>query len=261
MGEQWYCNRGSQRFGPFSPAQLKQLARDGKLRPTDLLWKEGMSQAVPAQQAGALFPNAAAEKKSAGDEASSTRRPATSTTRTSRAAASTATDAPPVRRHTENEDVEFTYRQSMRKLIVTILVIGCAAAFMGYLALFGGLRVLGIALPDEIGKPILWAVVLFLILALLNGTYFFIRDRSHPRKIVLGRDWLMAPQTNFFNRASSIPYDSITDVQRREFNGTSTKVLIIKHAEGKVELASGLLPKPADLDTIQAMLEQRLQRR
>ena len=130
-----------------------------------------------------------------------------------------------------------------------------------YLALYCSLSVLGVvALPDAIGKPILSAVALILLFAPFQGIYFFILDQSNPRKIVLGSDRLIVPQTNILNRARSIPYASISEVKRLEFRGTTAKVLSIKHAEGKVELASGLLQNPGDLDRIKVMLEQRLQR-
>ncbi len=258
MGDQWYCNRGSKRFGPFSPAQLKQLARDGKLRPTDLLWKEGMPQPVPAGRAGALFPNAAAEKQSGGGEASSMPRPVATSTPASPAADRSTADAPP-RPDAGNEQTEFLYRNSLRKAILAMLVCVCAGVFFAYMAISGHLDILGIALPDEIGKPILWAFVLLFILAPLQGVYFFIRDRSNPRRIAFGPDRLMVPQTNVFNRARSIPYASISAVRRINMRGI--KAISIRDAKGKVELVAGLLPKPADLDAIQLMLEQRLQRR
>ncbi len=236
MGDQWYCERGAKRFGPFSPTQLKQLAQGGKLRPTDLIWKEGMPKAVPAGQAAALFPSSAEKKPAAG--AAQTR---------------------PKQLPAESGQIEFIYRNSLRKMIVATLVLAAAGAFFAYLALFGNLRVIGIALPDEIGKPILWLLVLFFFLAPLQGFYFFIRDRSNPRKVVLGSDRLMVPQTNIFNRARSIPYELIIETKLLQVG--RTKALSIKDANGKVELVAGLLPNPADLFTIQDVLAQLLRRR
>jgi hypothetical protein len=270
MADQWYCDRESQRFGPFSSVQLKQLARDGRLRPTDLLWKEGMPQAVPARQAAGLFPGAAAETKSPGGETSSAPRPTAVATQTNPAARGSATDAPPGRPSAENEQAEFTYAISMRRLIAGVPVFVAAGAFFVYLALYYNLSILRIvALPEPVGKLFFGAMALFFFLAPFYGLYFAILDRSNPRKIVLEADRLMVPQTNIFNRARSIPYASICEVKRLEIGGLkcfwlsiqSAKVLSIKHAEGKVELAAQLLANPADLDTIQAILEQRLQQR
>ena len=186
MEDQWYCNRGPQRFGPFSSAQLKQLAASGKLRPTDLIWKEGMPQPVPAGQANALFPNAAAEKKSASGETSSMPRRASVTTPTMRAAGGKDADAPQRPSPAENEQAEFSYRTSLRKTILAFP--GCAAlgAFFVYLALCSNLQVVGIPLPEAIGKPFLWALALFLFLGPFSWTLSF-----HSRAIASAqnRDW------------------------------------------------------------------------
>jgi hypothetical protein len=165
MEKQWYFNRGPKRFGPFSSAQLKQLAADGKLRPTDLIWKEGMPQPVPAGQASALFPNAAAKRKTAGGESSSMPWRASVTTSTMRAAGGKDGDSPKQPFPPENEQAEFGYRMSMRKLIAIFTVFAACGAFFVYEALCGNLHVVGIPLPEEIGKPILWAIAVFFFLA------------------------------------------------------------------------------------------------
>src|SRR5438132_32286 len=53
MADQWFYDR---RFGPFSAAQLKELAARGRLEPTDMVWKEGMGKGVPAARVRHLFP-------------------------------------------------------------------------------------------------------------------------------------------------------------------------------------------------------------
>ena len=186
MNDQWYCNRGPQRFGPFSSAQLKQLAAKGKLRPSDLIWKEGMPQPVAAGQAKALFTHATAEKKSATGETPSMPRRAAATAPTMRTAGGKDADAPPRPSPVENEQAEFSYRISKRKLVVGFPIFAALGAFFVYLALCGNVHVVGIPLPDEFGKPMLWAMALFLFLTPFHGLYFFVRDQSNPRK---NRDW------------------------------------------------------------------------
>jgi len=56
MSAQWYYARQNQQFGPLPEAQLLQLARTGLLKPTDMLWKEGMPQWAPASSIPNLFP-------------------------------------------------------------------------------------------------------------------------------------------------------------------------------------------------------------
>lgn len=48
MSQQWFYTRAGTKYGPVSPAELKQLASRDPLAPTDLVWKEGMPEWVPA---------------------------------------------------------------------------------------------------------------------------------------------------------------------------------------------------------------------
>lgn len=55
MAQQWYYARGDQRTGPITSKQLKTLAASGGLRPTDLVWAEGMEQWKEARLVQGLF--------------------------------------------------------------------------------------------------------------------------------------------------------------------------------------------------------------
>jgi hypothetical protein len=56
MSSQWFTQRpNEEKRGPFSDSELKQLARNGELLATDFVWREGMSQAVPASKIKGLF--------------------------------------------------------------------------------------------------------------------------------------------------------------------------------------------------------------
>ncbi len=57
MGQQWYWMQGEQKLGPIETAGLKELVRNGQLRPTDLIWREGLPNWVHASQARGLFPD------------------------------------------------------------------------------------------------------------------------------------------------------------------------------------------------------------
>ncbi|MCI0380639.1 MAG: DUF4339 domain-containing protein [Gemmataceae bacterium] len=52
---QWYYTTNKQQMGPVSFDELKQLAGRGLLKPTDLVWSEGMSDWVRASSQGTLF--------------------------------------------------------------------------------------------------------------------------------------------------------------------------------------------------------------
>lgn len=60
MADQWFVGRGGARSGPFTAAQLRQLAASGRLSPTDLVWQEGMADWQPASSFAHLFEPATA---------------------------------------------------------------------------------------------------------------------------------------------------------------------------------------------------------
>jgi antitoxin component YwqK of YwqJK toxin-antitoxin module len=60
MANEWYYVKNGQRCGPVSGQQLKELAAKGGIGPDDLVWKEGMSQWLPASKVKGLLPNSSA---------------------------------------------------------------------------------------------------------------------------------------------------------------------------------------------------------
>jgi hypothetical protein len=66
MANEWhYTINGQPAVAPVSAAQLKQLAATGQLKPTDLVWQDGMLEWAPAGSVRGLFPTS----KSLGDSA------------------------------------------------------------------------------------------------------------------------------------------------------------------------------------------------
>ena len=57
MAELWYFTRNGQPMDPIPAAELKRMAAAGDLKPTDLVWKEGMPNWVKASAAKGLFDN------------------------------------------------------------------------------------------------------------------------------------------------------------------------------------------------------------
>lgn len=55
MADQWFVQRDGQKFGPFSPAQLKQMTATGQLLPVDLVSKGEGGKWVAASQIKGLF--------------------------------------------------------------------------------------------------------------------------------------------------------------------------------------------------------------
>jgi hypothetical protein len=52
----WYYSVGNHRQGPVTEDALRRMARSGTLRPTDLVWREGMADWVEANTVETLFP-------------------------------------------------------------------------------------------------------------------------------------------------------------------------------------------------------------
>jgi hypothetical protein len=60
MASQWYYGERENRQGPFSDQQLRALADQGQIQPTDTIWKEGVEQGIPAHRVkNLLVPGAA----------------------------------------------------------------------------------------------------------------------------------------------------------------------------------------------------------
>jgi uncharacterized membrane protein YdbT with pleckstrin-like domain len=59
MADEWYVSRGGKRFGPVPAAQLRKLAAAGKIKSSDLLWKDGLNDWVAAESIKGLFPSSA----------------------------------------------------------------------------------------------------------------------------------------------------------------------------------------------------------
>jgi hypothetical protein len=56
MASQWHYKRDDEQHGPFTSVQLKELAASGQLVPSDLVWKEGVVDWLPASNLNGLFP-------------------------------------------------------------------------------------------------------------------------------------------------------------------------------------------------------------
>src|SRR5262245_9918455 len=55
MADLWFYTRGGKQMEPVSAAELKELATRGALKPTDMVWREGMPQWIRAATAQGLF--------------------------------------------------------------------------------------------------------------------------------------------------------------------------------------------------------------
>jgi hypothetical protein len=56
MSQHWHYAKGSEKHGPITAAQLKELATTGQLAPDDLVWREDMQEWRKASTVKGLFP-------------------------------------------------------------------------------------------------------------------------------------------------------------------------------------------------------------
>ena len=57
---EWHCTVGGQKYGPVGEDELRAWATEGRLKPTDMVWTEGMAEWAPAASVGGLFAATAA---------------------------------------------------------------------------------------------------------------------------------------------------------------------------------------------------------
>ncbi len=58
VSARWHWSREGEEFGPVSSDEIRALARSGRLRPHDLLWREGLTEWVSARKVKGLFSGA-----------------------------------------------------------------------------------------------------------------------------------------------------------------------------------------------------------
>lgn len=56
MATSWYYAVSGKKHGPIDSKRLKELAEQGVISPTDLIWRDGMSEWAPAAKVKGLFP-------------------------------------------------------------------------------------------------------------------------------------------------------------------------------------------------------------
>src|SRR5207237_3430863 len=56
MADLWYYTNEGRQMDPVSTAEIQQLAQRGLLKPTDMVWRDGMSRWVRSSAAPELFP-------------------------------------------------------------------------------------------------------------------------------------------------------------------------------------------------------------
>lgn len=107
VSQEWYYSVEGDRQGPIGGAELKKLAEAGTLKPTDLVWKDGMADWVQARSIKGLFGAGAPSGSNTAEQPAAKPRPATDEDdeRPARARRRDDDDRPS-RRRDEDEDEE-----------------------------------------------------------------------------------------------------------------------------------------------------------
>lgn len=53
---EWFWIKDGQKCGPVDAAGIRRMAQTGQLDPTDLIWREGLADSIPASRIKGLFP-------------------------------------------------------------------------------------------------------------------------------------------------------------------------------------------------------------
>ena len=111
MSQEWYYSVDGDRQGPIGGAELKKLAEAGTLKPTDLVWKDGMADWVQARSIKGLFGAGTPSGSKTAEQAAARPRPATGEederpTRSRRRDGDDEDEDRPRRRRDEDEDEE-----------------------------------------------------------------------------------------------------------------------------------------------------------
>jgi hypothetical protein len=61
---EWYYAQNDEQLGPVTATALKEMAQQGRLRPEDLIWREGMQRWAPANKVRGLFSASEIDKRS-----------------------------------------------------------------------------------------------------------------------------------------------------------------------------------------------------
>jgi hypothetical protein len=66
MAREFFIGRGEKQYGPFTATELRDLGVDGKIQPTDVVWRDGSNLRTPATKVKGLLPAAVAVQPGGG---------------------------------------------------------------------------------------------------------------------------------------------------------------------------------------------------
>jgi hypothetical protein len=138
MAAEWFVAKvGGAPVGPLSPQQVKQMADAGQLQGSDLVWKEGLPQWVPAIQVKGLLsgtgsglgmPPAQSEKSTPLPAPA----PATSTPPADKVVTFTTADEPAAER--DRDPWYYGFLETYAKVFLWLGIAACVLGFLGFLA-------------------------------------------------------------------------------------------------------------------------------
>jgi hypothetical protein len=180
----WFYSDGETRHGPVTEEALRRLVAEGRLRPTDLVWQDGMPDWVETRTIPALFP-------ARGDDRPNRRR--FDEDRPSRRYADDPDDdRPPVRRDPDDDDQYEDDRPRRRRRTVKpgqVQAVGIMLLIGGIWAILLGLSLVGIGVMGPVTGGGGWCCCVwpgtyysfvFGILAIVRGVNMMNADDQGP---------------------------------------------------------------------------------
>ena len=153
----------------------------------------------------------------------------------------------------------FTYKAKAIPLILSALLFGVLAFFMGLTA-YGndaGFILNGIFTFSKNGASILyWLVTLSLAVFSILAVMLLLSNLRSNKALVLYEAYMDVPKSGISTKIVRIEFKRILNFSRIEIN--KHHLLHVVHDEGKLNIAASLLPKKSDLDYIESYISERI---
>lgn len=101
-----------------------------------------------------------------------------------------------------------------------------------------------------------WLVAMACTIFVLAALFGLVRSFGPPREVVLGPTAIIAPRNGLRHEPVAVPYATIEELELMTVR--SQRFVTIRYPGGRISLAHGMLPAPADFDRLVAELGARV---
>ncbi|EKE68103.1 hypothetical protein [Gallaecimonas xiamenensis] len=157
------------------------------------------------------------------------------------------------------DDIRLPYKTGNLKLIGAMGLFGACAALIGREAATNdrGLILNHLLEFSAQGATLFyWALAGAALLFVLLAALALVKNNLSKRELVLTGTYLEAPKNGISNRLVRVQYSAITDLVLQQVQGI--QLLKISHTQGKLTLASSMLPGKEAFAQVLAAIEARV---